>query len=181
MFLFTLFGGFNFEWFHLQVRSVRGHVSHRNDGPENGRWDDREPSEPENSSFWASGEGTASLYWFIIVKNNKKTLGSIILNLERLCAVSICNNLSNLILILNLIQDGAIRVQDLSLPELIGIVDTCFCCLVRKRHESCVSQSTNGLVLDLRFHVKSTVCLSVDHLVGRSFAGTDRLHVSVCS
>ncbi|XP_029493170.1 N-alpha-acetyltransferase 35, NatC auxiliary subunit isoform X2 [Oncorhynchus nerka] len=28
------------------------------------------------------------------------------------------------------VKDGAIRVRDLSLPELIGIMDTCFCCLI---------------------------------------------------
>uniref|UniRef100_A0A4W4DW98 N-alpha-acetyltransferase 35, NatC auxiliary subunit n=1 Tax=Electrophorus electricus TaxID=8005 RepID=A0A4W4DW98_ELEEL len=28
------------------------------------------------------------------------------------------------------VKDEAIRVKDLSLPELIGIVDTCFCCLI---------------------------------------------------
>uniref|UniRef100_A0A8C9W4W6 N-alpha-acetyltransferase 35, NatC auxiliary subunit n=1 Tax=Scleropages formosus TaxID=113540 RepID=A0A8C9W4W6_SCLFO len=28
------------------------------------------------------------------------------------------------------VKDGAIRVRDLSLPELIGIIDTCFCCLI---------------------------------------------------
>ena len=28
------------------------------------------------------------------------------------------------------LQDNAIKVRDLSLPELIGIIDTCFCCLV---------------------------------------------------
>uniref|UniRef100_A0A3B3QJC9 N-alpha-acetyltransferase 35, NatC auxiliary subunit n=1 Tax=Paramormyrops kingsleyae TaxID=1676925 RepID=A0A3B3QJC9_9TELE len=28
------------------------------------------------------------------------------------------------------VKDGAIRVSDLSLPELIGIMDTCFCCLI---------------------------------------------------
>uniref|UniRef100_A0AAR2IP77 N-alpha-acetyltransferase 35, NatC auxiliary subunit n=1 Tax=Pygocentrus nattereri TaxID=42514 RepID=A0AAR2IP77_PYGNA len=28
------------------------------------------------------------------------------------------------------VKDQAIRVKDLSLPELIGIVDTCFCCLI---------------------------------------------------
>uniref|UniRef100_A0AAY4BH57 N-alpha-acetyltransferase 35, NatC auxiliary subunit n=1 Tax=Denticeps clupeoides TaxID=299321 RepID=A0AAY4BH57_9TELE len=28
------------------------------------------------------------------------------------------------------VKDGAIRVQDLSLPELIGIMDTCFCCVI---------------------------------------------------
>ncbi|KAG5841366.1 hypothetical protein ANANG_G00198760 [Anguilla anguilla] len=28
------------------------------------------------------------------------------------------------------VKDGAIRVKDLSLPELIGIMDTCFCCLI---------------------------------------------------
>lgn len=30
-----------------------------------------------------------------------------------------------------LLKDGTIKVKDLSLPELIGIMDTCFCCLVR--------------------------------------------------
>ncbi|CAB1319463.1 unnamed protein product [Coregonus sp. 'balchen'] len=28
------------------------------------------------------------------------------------------------------VKDGAIRVRDLSFPELIGIMDTCFCCLI---------------------------------------------------
>uniref|UniRef100_A0A665VA75 N-alpha-acetyltransferase 35, NatC auxiliary subunit n=1 Tax=Echeneis naucrates TaxID=173247 RepID=A0A665VA75_ECHNA len=28
------------------------------------------------------------------------------------------------------IKEGAIKVKDLSLPELIGIIDTCFCCLI---------------------------------------------------
>ncbi|CAB1321655.1 unnamed protein product [Coregonus sp. 'balchen'] len=28
------------------------------------------------------------------------------------------------------VKDGAIRVRDLSLPELIGIMDNCFCCLI---------------------------------------------------
>ncbi|XP_062310710.1 N-alpha-acetyltransferase 35, NatC auxiliary subunit isoform X3 [Osmerus eperlanus] len=28
------------------------------------------------------------------------------------------------------VKDGTIRVSDLSLPELIGIMDTCFCCLI---------------------------------------------------
>ncbi|KAG5281212.1 hypothetical protein AALO_G00068670 [Alosa alosa] len=28
------------------------------------------------------------------------------------------------------VKEGAIRVRDLSLPELIGIIDTCFCCLI---------------------------------------------------
>uniref|UniRef100_A0A8C7E5X1 N-alpha-acetyltransferase 35, NatC auxiliary subunit n=1 Tax=Naja naja TaxID=35670 RepID=A0A8C7E5X1_NAJNA len=28
------------------------------------------------------------------------------------------------------IKDGTIKVKDLSLPELIGIMDTCFCCLI---------------------------------------------------
>uniref|UniRef100_A0A8C7IQ73 N-alpha-acetyltransferase 35, NatC auxiliary subunit n=1 Tax=Oncorhynchus kisutch TaxID=8019 RepID=A0A8C7IQ73_ONCKI len=28
------------------------------------------------------------------------------------------------------VKDGSIRVRDLSLPELIGIMDTCFCCLI---------------------------------------------------
>uniref|UniRef100_A0A668AX37 N-alpha-acetyltransferase 35, NatC auxiliary subunit n=1 Tax=Myripristis murdjan TaxID=586833 RepID=A0A668AX37_9TELE len=28
------------------------------------------------------------------------------------------------------VKDGAIKVKDLSLPELIGIIDTCFCCLI---------------------------------------------------
>lgn len=34
------------------------------------------------------------------------------------------------IVLLRLLQEGAIKVKDLSLPELIGIIDTCFCCLV---------------------------------------------------
>ena len=29
------------------------------------------------------------------------------------------------------IKDGTIKMKDLTLPELIGIMDTCFCCLVR--------------------------------------------------
>ncbi|XP_063050957.1 N-alpha-acetyltransferase 35, NatC auxiliary subunit isoform X1 [Engraulis encrasicolus] len=28
------------------------------------------------------------------------------------------------------VKEGAIRIRDLSLPELIGIIDTCFCCLI---------------------------------------------------
>uniref|UniRef100_A0A8C2LXA7 N-alpha-acetyltransferase 35, NatC auxiliary subunit n=2 Tax=Cricetulus griseus TaxID=10029 RepID=A0A8C2LXA7_CRIGR len=28
------------------------------------------------------------------------------------------------------IKDGAIKIKDLTLPELIGIMDTCFCCLI---------------------------------------------------
>uniref|UniRef100_A0A8C6MC98 N-alpha-acetyltransferase 35, NatC auxiliary subunit n=1 Tax=Nothobranchius furzeri TaxID=105023 RepID=A0A8C6MC98_NOTFU len=28
------------------------------------------------------------------------------------------------------IKEGAIKVRDLSLPELIGVIDTCFCCLI---------------------------------------------------
>uniref|UniRef100_A0A8C4RWM9 N-alpha-acetyltransferase 35, NatC auxiliary subunit n=1 Tax=Erpetoichthys calabaricus TaxID=27687 RepID=A0A8C4RWM9_ERPCA len=28
------------------------------------------------------------------------------------------------------IKDGAIKIKDLNLPELIGIIDTCFCCLI---------------------------------------------------
>lgn len=28
------------------------------------------------------------------------------------------------------VKDGTIKIKDLSLPELIGIMDTCFCCLI---------------------------------------------------
>lgn len=28
------------------------------------------------------------------------------------------------------IKDGTIKIKDLTLPELIGIMDTCFCCLI---------------------------------------------------
>uniref|UniRef100_H3DED3 N-alpha-acetyltransferase 35, NatC auxiliary subunit n=1 Tax=Tetraodon nigroviridis TaxID=99883 RepID=H3DED3_TETNG len=56
--------------------------------------------------------------------------GTFLLHSDKIKTVSITIKPLMKVLQLISIKEGAIKVKDLSFPELIGIIDTCFCCLI---------------------------------------------------
>lgn len=105
-------------------------------------------------------------------------------------------------MLLSSFQEGAIKVKDLSLPELIGIIDTCFCCLVSftvlnneiwfgECSGTASKHSITKILLTASSFVESTLehvfvftmstCVYLDHMVRGPLPGADGVHLFVCS